>query len=296
MNILKLSASRKSSLVAYLVMIPILLYHFWIIVLPSFTTIYASFTEWNGIGAKTFIGFENYVNLFQDPDFFTALGNNLKWMLIFLTVPIMLGFLLGYVLSRLKKGQIVYRTIYFLPYVISAAVAGKIFATFFNPYFGINLIFERLAAAFGQTFHGIDWLAPANALFSVAFVDNWHWWGFVLVIIMSGLQQIDPALYEVADVEGCNTLQKMWYITLPGLKATLIFIITTTMVWSLGTFEYVWVMTKGGPGTELLSTMMYKNSILKYNAGYASSIATIQAVLSFAILGAFALIRKKSEE
>lgn len=118
----------------------------------------------------------------------------------------------------------------------------------------------------------------------------------MLVIFMSGLQQIDPSLYEVAEVEGCNTLQKMWYITLPGLKNTLIFIITTTMVWSLGTFEYVWVMTKGGPGTELLSTMMYKNSILKYNAGYASSIAVVQAVLSFAILGIFAIVRNKTED
>lgn len=141
MKKLRLSTAKKDSLIAYLVMVPILLYHFWIVILPSFTTIYASFTQWNGIGAKSFIGLENYKNLLQDPDFFTALGNNIKWMLVFLTIPIFLGFIIGYMLSRLKKGQILYRTVYFLPYVISAAIAGKIFATFFNPYFGINMVF-----------------------------------------------------------------------------------------------------------------------------------------------------------
>jgi raffinose/stachyose/melibiose transport system permease protein len=282
---------KKEKLIAYLVVMPILLYHFWIVIMPAMNTVYGSFTEWNGIGKKTFIGLQNYIELFKDPVFFDALGNNLKWMLVFLTIPIFMGFVIGYFLSKLNKGQIVYRTIYFLPYVISAAIAGKIFATFYNPYFGINVIFEKL----NLNFLAIDWLAPKNSLLSVALVDNWHWWGFVLVIFMSGLQQIDPALYEVADVEGASTIEKMRYVTLPCIKNTMIFIITSTMVWSIGTFEYVWVMTKGGAGSELLSTMLYKNSLLKYRAGYASSIAVVQAIFSFAILGVFALVRKKSE-
>lgn len=288
----KLNHIAKENIIAYLIIIPFFLYHFMIVVLPSFNTLYASFTEWNGIGAKKFIGLNNYMELFKDPVFIDALGNNIKWMAIFLTIPILLGFVIGYFLSKIKKGKILYRAIYFLPYVISAAIAGKIFAAFYNPYFGINVIFEKLNLDFLIR----DWLAPNNALVSVALVDNWHWWGFILVIFMSGLQQIDPALYEVAEVEGANTLQKMRYITFPCIKQTIIFIVVSTMVWSIGTFEYVWVMTKGGPGSELLSTMLYKNSLLKYRAGYASAIAVVQAVLSFVILGGFALVRKKSED
>jgi raffinose/stachyose/melibiose transport system permease protein len=284
--------NKKESMIAYLVVMPIFLYHFWMVLLPSLNTVYGSFTEWNGIGKKTYIGLQNYFELFKDPVFFDALGNNLKWMLVFLTIPIILGFVIGYFLSKVNKGQIVYRTIYFLPYVISAAIAGKIFATFYNPYFGINVIFEKL----NLDFLARDWLAPNNALMSVALVDNWHWWGFVLVIFISGLQQIDPALYEVAEVEGANTLEKMRYVTFPCIKNTILFIVTSTMVWSIGTFEYVWVMTKGGVGSELLSTMLYKNSLFKYRAGYASSIAVVQAILSFAILGIFVLIRKKNED
>lgn len=288
----KAAFEKRANKIAYFVVLPIFLYHFVLVIVPSFNTVYGSFTEWSGIGKKHFIGIQNYIRLFRDVEFYQALFNNLKWMLVFLTIPIFLGFIIGYFLSKIKRGQIIYRTIYFLPYVISAAIAGKIFATFYNPYFGINVIFETL----NLDFIARDWLAPKNALFSVAMVDNWHWWGFVLVIFMSGLQQIDPSLYEVADVEGANTLEKMKYVTVPCIKNTIIFIVTSTMVWSIGTFEYVWVMTKGGAGTELLSTMLYKNSLFKYQAGYASSIAVVQAVLSFVILGAFALLRKRSED
>jgi raffinose/stachyose/melibiose transport system permease protein len=288
----KAAFEKRANKIAYFIVLPIFLYHFLLVIVPSFNTVYGSFTEWSGIGKKRFIGIDNYVQLFHDVEFYQALFNNLKWMLVFLTIPIILGFVIGYFLSKIKKGQIIYRTIYFLPYVISAAIAGKIFATFYNPYFGINVIFEKLHLDFIAR----DWLAPKNVLLSVAMVDNWHWWGFVLVIFMSGLQQIDPSLYEVADVEGANTLEKMRYVTIPGIKNTIIFIITSTMVWSIGTFEYVWVMTKGGAGSELLSTMLYKNSLFKYQAGYASSIAVIQAILSFAILGVFALIRKRGED
>lgn len=287
-----LNYKEKINRIAYMVIIPIFLYHFSIVILPALSTVYASLTEWNGIGAKAFIGLDNFKELFKDPVFINALGNNVKWMALFLTIPILLGFFIGYFLSRVKKGRVVYRAIYFLPYVISAAIAGKIFATFYNPYFGINIIFEKLNLDFLVR----DWLAPANTLLSVALVDNWHWWGFVLVIFMSALQQIDPELYEVAEVEGATMLQKMRYVTFPCIKQTIIFIFVTTIVWSLGTFEYVWVMTKGGPGSELLSTMLYKNSLFKYRAGYASSIAVVQTALSFIIFGVFALIRRKSED
>ncbi|GKX28415.1 sugar-binding protein [Vallitalea longa] len=288
----KLNYKKRSNLIAYCVVIPVLIYHFTLIILPSLNTLYSALTKWNGIGKKEFIGLSNFKELFNDPNFMNALTNNLKWMAIFLTLPIILGFLVGYLLTRVKRGRIVYRAMYFLPYVISAAIAGKIFAAFYNPYFGINVIFKNLNLDFLVR----DWLAPNNALVSVALVDNWHWWGFVLVIFMSALQQIDPALYEVAEVEGATTLEKMRYVTIPSIKNTIIFIIVTTMVWSMGTFEYVWVMTKGGPGSELLSTMLYKNSLFKYRAGYASAIAVVQVSVSFIIFGLFALIRRKSED
>jgi raffinose/stachyose/melibiose transport system permease protein len=277
--------------IAYYSLIPIIGYHFLLIVLPSFNTMLASFTDWNGLASKTFIGLSNYRELLLDPNFSDAFINNLRWMAIFLTIPIALGILLGYALSNVNRARLAYRAIFFLPYVISAAIAGKVFAAFYNPYFGINIVFESI----GLDVIAIDWLAPSNALFSVAFVDMWHWWGFLLVIFMSALQQIDPMLYESATVEGANEYQKLWFITLPSIRPTLVFIVLITMVWSISTFEYVWVMTRGGPGSEILSTMLYKNAYFKYRAGYASAISVVQMVVSFLIFAGFGVIRKRLE-
>jgi raffinose/stachyose/melibiose transport system permease protein len=284
------TAREKS--IAYLSLVPIFLFHFVLIIVPSVNTFLASFTDWNGLASREFLGLANYAELLRDPNFINALMNNLRWMAFFLTVPIALGIVLGYVLSGVSRARLVFRAVYFLPYVISAAIAGKIFAAFFNPYFGVNVIFEALEL----TFLARDWLAPANALLSVAFVDMWHWWGFLLVIFMSALQQIDPMLYESAEVEGANSIQKLWYITLPSIKQTVVFIVLITMVWSISTFEYVWVMTRGGPGSEILSTMLYKNAYLKYRAGYASSISVVQMGLSFLIFAAFGALRRRLED
>ena len=283
---------RRLALLAALTVLPVFLYHFSLVVLPSLQTFLLSFTNWSGLTTKDFIGIANYRELAGDRNFLGAFANNLKWMAVFLTFPILLALLMGYILSMFSKGRLFFRTAFFLPYVISSAIAGKIFVVFFNPYFGVNVLLEGL----GLGFLARDWLSPVNALFSVALADMWHWWGFLLVIFLSALQQIDPMLNESATVEGANEIQKMAYITIPSIRPTIIFIVLVTMVWSFSTFDYVWVMTRGGPGTELLSTMLYKNAYMKYRAGYAAAIAVVQMLLSFLIFSLFGTLRKRLED
>lgn len=282
----KISSFDKVTL---LTLIPIFLYHFILVIVPSMNTIFSSFTNWNGLRTKVFIGFDNYIELFHDPNFYEAFSNNLKWMLIFITIPVIFSIIMGFLLTKVNTGRVILRMLYFLPYVISAAIAGKIFAAYFNPFLGINTFFIKV----GLNFLAIDWLSPKNSLVTVAFVDIWHWWGFLLVIFMSALQQIDPFLYESADLEGATEKQKLWYITIPSIKQTITFVILVSMVWSISTFDYVWVMTKGSIGSSILSTMMYKNSILKYRAGYGCTIAVIQALISFIIFFGFSKIQQK---
>jgi raffinose/stachyose/melibiose transport system permease protein len=278
--------------VAFLTLFPIFLYHFTLVIVPSFNTIISSFTNWNGLLTKEFIGISNYIELFHDHNFYTALTNNLKWMALFVTIPVIFSIIIGFLLTHVTKGRFILRMLYFLPYVISSAIAGKIFAAYFNPFLGINSFFENI----GLNFLAVDWLSPSNALYSVASVDMWHWWGFLLVIFMSALQQIDPPLYESAELEGANESQKLWYITIPCIKSTLIFVVLISMVWSISTFDYVWVMTKGSVGSSILSTMMYKSALLKYRAGYGCTIAVIQAFIAFVIFYGFNIIQKKLEK
>lgn len=289
-----MAKSRRDDLkrIAFFSLLPIFLFHFVLIVIPSFGTIYNSFTDWSGLISKNFIGLDNYKELLGDSQFSDSIKNNLKWMAMFVTIPVILSLIIGYMLSSVKKGRIILRVCYFLPYVISAAIAGKIFAAFFNPFLGVNAWFESVGL------HCLvkDWLAPEHALVSVASVDMWHWWGFLLVLFMSALQQIDISLYESAEVEGANSIQKLWYITIPSIQPTLMFILLISMVWSVSTFDYVWVMTKGSSGSSLLSTMMYKNAFFKYRAGYACAISVFQSCISFLIFGVFGRIQKKLED
>jgi raffinose/stachyose/melibiose transport system permease protein len=239
-----------------------------------------SFYEWNGLGSPTFIGVDNFITLFTDDKVVgIAVSNNLKWMAIFMTLPILLGFLVAVMVSQIKRLQMLFRTVYFIPYVISSAVAGKIWTAYYNPFYGINKLFESWGwLELADTL----WLGdPDISLYSVAFVDNWHWWGFVMVMFLSALQQVDPSLYETARVDGVNDFQEVWHISLPSIRRTIAFMMIMTVMWSFLTFDYVYVMTNGGPGnaTEILATWIYKNAFVKYNAGYANALCVVQSAI-----------------
>ncbi len=284
---------RASNYLVYLFVLPAFLLHFIIITAPSVTTIFYSFFDWNGIGKATFIGIDNYREMFADPEFYVALINTFKWTAIFITIPVILGLLSAMWVSKLKKTQMLLRTVYFLPYIIASSMAGRIWCSYLNPYFGINTTLKALGfTELGKTL----WLGnKAIALYSVAFVDIWHFWGFVMVMFLGALQQVDPALYESARVEGASKLQEFTYITIPSIMPTITFIIISIIMWSFLTFDYVWVMTGGGPGgaSEVLSTLVYRNAYSRYRTGYASTLCVFQSVLSVLAYSVLQIIKKR---
>ena len=140
------------------------------------------------------------------------------------------------------------------------------------------------------------WLGDKHiALFTVAFVDIWHFWGFVMVMFLGALQQVEPALYESARVEGANKWQEFTQITIPCIMPTITFVVVTIIMWSFLTFDYVWVMTGGGPGnaSELISTLVYKNAYSRYRTGYASTICVFQSALSILAYMLLQAIKKR---
>lgn len=303
MKSVALSKSEKKSrlklLLGIFFVLPAFIYHFVVVMLPSFQTLYLSLYDWNGIAPPKYIGMANFVEIFtKDMVFRTALKNNLVWICIFITVPIILGLLVAICVSGVKnnKTQMFYRTVYFMPYVLSAAIAGKIWANFYNPYYGFTTVFKALGL---DGLSEVLWLGEPNiALFSVAFVSNWHWWGFVMVLFIAALQQIDPALYEAATVDGCGRLKSFWHITLPGISPTFVFIVMLSLMWSVLSFDFIWVMTMGGPGqaTEMLSTWIYKNAFVNYRAGYANAMCIIQSLIVLGIFVINQIVKRKVEE
>lgn len=271
---------RKIHLVAYGFILPAFLIHFCLATLPALSTLVMSLFDWNGLGNGKFIGIDNFIEIFtKDETIRLAVVHNLQWLAIFISVPLILGFIVAIFVSRIKHGQMFFRTVYFLPYVISAAVAGKIWAAYMNPFYGLNTLFAKLG---WDKLASTLWLGnPKIALFSVAFVDNWHFWGFVMVLFMGALQQVDPALYDSAKVDGANSFQELIHVSIPGIRQTIAFILIMTVMWSFLTFDYVYVMTNGGPAssTEIMATWIYKNAFVKYRTGYANALCVIQSTI-----------------
>lgn len=277
----------------YLFVLPAFLVHFLFILAPSIATFVYSFFDWNGIGQAVFNGLDNYREMFADSEFWIALANNFKWIACFITIPVFLGLITAIWISKMKKSQMIIRTVYFLPYIIAASMAGRIWSSYFNPYFGINNVLKSIGLTkLGSTL----WLGDKHiALFTVAFVDIWHFWGFVMVMFLGALQQVEPALYESARVEGANKWQEFTQITIPCIMPTITFVVVTIIMWSFLTFDYVWVMTGGGPGnaSELISTLVYKNAYSRYRTGYASTICVFQSALSILAYMLLQAIKKR---
>ena len=267
----------KKKLIPYFFIVPAFLLHACIVTGPALSTLVMSLFEWNGMNQAVFIGLQNFKEIFtQDKIVRLSVIHNIQWLLIFITVPLFLGFTVAILVSQLRRSQMFFRTVYFVPYVISAAVAGKIWTAYMNPYYGLNQVFGKMGF---EKLSQVLWLGdPKIALCSVAFVDNWHWWGFIMVLFLGALQQVDSNLYEAARVDGANRFQELIHISIPGIRQTIAFVLIMTIMWSFLTFDYVYIMTNGGPAnsTEIMATYIYKNAFVKYRAGYANALCVIQ--------------------
>ena len=262
---------------------PAFIIHVCIVTLPAFAMIYFALTDWNGLGSPNFVGLQNFSRMLSDYDFKNALINNVVWMGLFLIIPLILGLGIAVLIMSMGKEQMIFRTICFLPYVVSSVIAGKVFSAFYSPFSGIGPLLNSLGVSSMKNFAPLA--SRTMALYAVAFVDNWHWWGFVLVLMLSALHQVDHSLYEAAMIEGVNPIQKFFYITLPQIKSSIVSYFVFVIVASFKTFDYVWVMTGGGPAgaTELAATWIYKRTFVNYEAGYGSALSLTVCVGCLAI-------------
>ncbi|MEA4882062.1 MAG: sugar ABC transporter permease [Clostridia bacterium] len=263
-----------------------------VIGIPSAASLAMSVFDWDGLSKPTFVGLHNFWEIIaEDKVFKIGLVNNIKWTMIFMVIPILLGLGIAFALASVRRLRLLYMTILFIPVVLSRVVVARLWGWIFNPFFGINLLFERLGwASLSQS-----WLGnPKIALYSLAFVDNWTWWGFVMVIFLAAIQQIDPAYYEAAVIDGASPFQKFKFITIPLVRSTLNFILLLTAVWSLSAFDFSYIMTQGGPGhaTEMMSTWIYKQGILNFRAGYASAMSVLLLAFSVIVIVVFSAVRR----
>ncbi len=287
---------RRRHAIAYLLLLPGLLIHIAVVGVPSILTLAFSTLDWSITGPMRFIGLENFREILtEDTVFRMAFGNNLSWLAFFLAVPMIMGLGGALALSNIRRGQIVYRTVIFLPYILSSVIVGRLFQTLYHPFYGINKILE----AVGMDWATRTWLGdPNTALYAVANASNWHWWPFTLVIFLGALQQIDPSLYEAAAIEGANSRQVFRFVTLPLLRPTVIFLLLMTLIWGFMTFDYIYVMTKGGPGnsSEVMATWIYTQAVDFRRAGYASALAVMLGLITVGVIAGYTYLRRRGWE
>lgn len=283
-------------LLGYAFVAPAIAVHLFVVGLPALAALGLSLTDWDGLRLPHFIGLANFDELIhRDGVFWQAFLNNLHWTAVFLTVPVALGLGTAVMISRVSRLQTVYRVVFFLPYVFASVVVSRIFGFIYNPFYGVNKLFRN----WGLGFLAQSWLGdPGIALYSVMAADVWHFWGFDMVVFLAALQQIDPSLYEAATIDGAGGWQRFRHMTVPLLRPTFGFILMMTALWSFLTFDYVYVMTGGGPAhaTELMATWIIGTAVEARRAGYASALAVTLTLLSSVIIVGFLYLRRRGVE
>ena len=257
---------------------------------PSVATVYYSFTDWSGLGPASFIGFDNYIKAFGDAKVHEALLHNLIWFVLFLSVPMAMGLLGAYLLSQVTRFQMLFRALYFIPYVVASVVNAAVWKMLLSPTSGIGHAARHRPVVAGRPG---DLAAERQLRRRLALV---------------GLPGRDlPRPRCRASTRSCTTRRK-WTVpaagssiasvTLPGIRPTMVFIVLMTVIWSLKAFDYIFIMTQGGPAgsSEVVSTLMYKQAFNEYTAGYAAALGLSMTLVTAVILAGYQYLRRKGWE
>ncbi|SFQ28780.1 carbohydrate ABC transporter permease [Salibacterium halotolerans] len=257
---------------------------------PALLGLYYSFTDYSGISAS-FIGLNNYIQLFQDGSFYGALFRTIVYAGI--GVPLIYCVSLGVSLlltSYKTRGKGLAKIAFFFPWLISPIIAGVIWRWLFGESFGfVNFILENLGLS------TVSWFSNGIMAFAVLFFASvWIGTAFNMLLFMSALVNIPGTYYDAAKIDGANTIQKFWHITLPALRPTSFMVILLSVFNLMKEFPLVQSLTNGGPGsdTTLLVQYIYETGFNKLDIGYASA----ASMILFVLLLVFSLLQLRSEK
>lgn len=273
---------------------PAMLIYLTYVIFPIFSTFYYSLYNWNGIQAeRTFILFDNYTALMADSVFWKTIMNNLLLVVVSIVTQLPLGLIMALILFAPIKGVRLFRTVYFMPLLMSTVALGILWTFIYDPTMGIiNQTLEFIGLGAWQQ----GWLGDSKtAFFAVAATICWQFTPFYMILFRAAMAGIPEEIYESAKMDGCNGWKQFWQITLPLLKPTIVTSSVLSIIGSLKYFDLIYVMTEGGPdsSTELMATYMYKQAFAKFNMGYASSISFTMFVISL-IVAMFILTADKN--
>ncbi len=275
---------KRTRLAIFAGMLPAFIIYACIAILPIFISFYYSFFEWDGITDMFFVGLGNYAEIFSDDIFWLGVRNNVIIMLTGLLGQIPLGLLMALLLNRQLAGSAFFRTVGFLPVVISSVMVALIWNIIYKTE---NGMLNMLLGLIGLENLQQNWLGnPDLSIYSVSIAYIWQNFGLYMVIFLSALQGIPKEIHEAAEIDGASRWQKLFFVTIPMLKAAIMVSVIYSISNSFRVFDLVQILTGGGPArtSEVMTIYMYNSAFLEREYGYGSAASILIVLFSFVVV------------
>jgi len=246
-------------------------------------TAYASLTDWNGLARMNFVGFDNYVGLFQDRTFWIALKNTLIFLIATVGIQAGLGLLVAVIAKERLPGSTLFKALFFLPIAMAPAIIATVFRYLLEANYGTLNESLRAIGILGEG-DSIQWLGAELGVWSMVAINVFQWMGFSMLIYFAALMAVPDDIYEAAEIDGAGWWRSLFSITIPSVRGTTSVLIVLGIVGALKTFDIVWLTTGGGPGVSnhFLSTFLYQERSDR-QAGYASAIGVVILIAAFVL-------------
>ncbi|MCJ7471851.1 MAG: sugar ABC transporter permease [Actinobacteria bacterium] len=274
----------RENIWAFVLLLPNLLGFLVFLLIPLLASFIFSFVKWDLLTPMQWVGFNNYINLFNDQTFYKTLWNTIYFTLGTVPAGVIISLFLAIALNQRIKGIKIFRAAYFLPVIGSFVAAALVWTWMYNPEFGLINYFLSMIGIEGPSWlNSLNWAMPSIILTTI-----WKGLGFNMLLFLAGLQGIPESYYEAADIDGAKWFSKFFHITIPLLSHTTLFVVIISVINSFQGFDLVYLMTNGGPArsTSVLVFYLYQNAFKYFKMGYASAIAYVLffLILIFAIV------------
>ncbi|MDE2759598.1 MAG: sugar ABC transporter permease [Paracoccaceae bacterium] len=283
---MRLFSLSQRTLAPWLFLAPGIFIFLIYVIIPIFQSINISFYAWDGLGEKTYIGLQNYVELADDDAFYTSLKNNIIWLVLYL-LAIPAGLFIALFLNQNVWGIRLYKSLFFFPFVISQVVVGLVFSWFYDPSNGLmNILLNGLG------FDSIPVLADERYVtYGIIVAGLWPQTAYCMILYLTGLNAVNPEQIEAGRLDNAKGWKMLWYVVLPQLKPATFISVVVTVIGALRSFDLVSIMTKGGPwgSSRVLGYYMYEKAFSEYGfrMGYGAAIAVVLFLIMIVYISYF---------
>ena len=279
---------------AWLFLLPSLIGFTAFYAIPAVRGLYISFTDWDLFSAPKFIGFENYIDMFGDKQFWRSLQVTGYYVLLNIPLQTVLAIAIAVMMDRVTKSALL-RGLFVMPWLLPPVIVALVWLWMLDPVLGfVNMALQGLGFS-RQAFLG----SPDQAMPAIAAINIWQYTGYTALLFFAGLQTIPKSLYEAAAIDGATEGRMFWSITLPLLRPVMVFVLVTTIIGSFQIFDTIAVTTGGGPvdATRVITWYIFEFAFERFQMGYATAVAVVLfLILAFVTFVQMRILRADSSD